>query len=211
MRARSVIGATSGAGSRSSLLDVARERNVMRTIHGRYLLRAATPIVAAAALTLAGCTALSRNVLVKDTSGPARNVVSHCSGSEWMDNSMIAVVPVPIVAFASPTQEVNEITTDDVLRRCGPPAQLANRHVEVDRGWCVPLTLTRLITLGVWHWCPANVSYDADVTLPPEQARALIAPSPTAGVGRQPEDFDRPNDFNRPTPELLDRPTTGVR
>ena len=55
-----------------------------------------------------------------------------------MDNSMIAVVPVPIVAFASLTQELNEITPDDVLRRCGPPDQLANRHVEVDRRYFRP-------------------------------------------------------------------------
>src|SRR5438552_8747581 len=136
----------------------------MMITHRRIQVRPAGAL--AAALVLAGCTALTRDVLVKESAHPKPAVVSHCSGSEWMDNSMIAVVPIPIVAFASPTQELNDITTDDVLKRCGPPERLANRHVEVNRGLCVPLTLTRLITLGVWHWCPADVSYDADATAP---------------------------------------------
>ncbi len=151
----------------------------MTTSHEKTGAGRATMALAAAALTLAGCTALTKDVLVRDAGRPASTVVSHCSGSEWMDNSMIAVVPVPIVAFASPTQEVNEITTDDVLRRCGPPDQLTNRHVEVDRGWCVPLTLTRLITLGVWHWCPASVSWDADVTMPTTARTSAIPPAPS--------------------------------
>jgi len=158
----------------------------------RGILRSTVPLVSAA-IVLAGCTALTKDVLVKDGGRPATAVVSHCSGNEWMDNSMIAVVPVPIVAFASPTQEVNEITPDEVLRRCGPPEQLVNRHVEVDRGWCVPLTLTRLITLGVWHWCPANVSWDADVTQPASaasggpraDARAETDASNRSGVSRR--------------------------
>jgi len=132
--------------------------------------RPAAPLVMIAALALAGCTALTRDVLVKESGQPAGPAVSHCSGSEWMDNSMIAVVPVPIAAFAMPTQELNEIKADDVLRRCGPPERLVNRHVEVNRGACVPTTLTRLITLGVWHWCPADVTYSADVTAPPAVA-----------------------------------------
>ena len=114
-----------------------------------YMGSAATGALVAAALVLGGCTALTRDVLVKESGQPAQAVASHCSGSEWMDNSMIAVVPIPIVAFAMPTQELNEIKTDDVLRRCGPPERLANRDVEVNRGACVPTTLTRLITLGV--------------------------------------------------------------
>ena len=145
--------------------------------HSTTQVRPAATLVVAAALALAGCTALTRDVLVKESGQPAQAVASHCSGSEWKDNSMIAVVPVPIVAFASPTQELNEIKTDDVLRRCGPPERLVNRHVEVSRGLCVPLTLTRLITLGVWHWCPADVSWDADVTTP---APAVASTAPAA-------------------------------
>ena len=133
---------------------------------------------AAACLLLSGCTALTTDVLVKDAGRPKAPVVSHCSGSEWMDNSMVAVVPVPIVAFASPTQEINEITSEDVLRRCGPEDHLVNRRVEVDRGWCAPLVLTRLISLGVWHWCPASVSWDADVTAPTPTVGSVPAAEP---------------------------------
>jgi len=93
-----------------------------------YTGSAAAGALVAAALVLGGCTALTRDVLVKESGQPAQAVASHCSGSEWMDNSMIAVVPIPIVAFAMPTQELNEIKTDDVLRRCGPPERLANRR-----------------------------------------------------------------------------------
>jgi len=186
----------------------------MRTLHMSKRFSAAAPLVAVGALVLGGCTALTKDTLVRDNTRPATTVVSHCSGSEWMDNSMVAVVPIPIVAFASPTQELNEITTDDVLKRCGPPAQLANRHVEVDRGLCVPLTLTRLITLGVWHWCPADVSWDADVTTPAPVATAPIAPpaaEPRAEYGAP----ARPNDFNVPSRPTNDydtsHATSGVR
>ena len=150
----------------------------MMTERSRIQVRVAAPLVVAA-VVLAGCTALTRDVLVKESAQPKPAVVSHCSGSEWMDNSMIAVVPIPIVAFASPTQEINDITTDGVLQRCGPPERLANRHVEVDRGLCVPLTLTRLITLGVWHWCPADVSWSADVTAPASAVASTASAPPT--------------------------------
>jgi hypothetical protein len=130
--------------------------------------------MAAGLLLLTGCTALTTNVLVDDSGRPRSAVVAHCAGSEWMDNSMIAVVPIPIVAFASPTQEINEIKAGDVLARCGPPQQLANRRVEVDHAWCAPLVLTRLLSLSVWHWCPADVSWEADVT--PAPAAAVLAP-----------------------------------
>ena len=151
----------------------------MRTTRSRkQSLPVAGALAAAAMLVLGGCTALTTDVR-KDAGRPvASAVMTHCSGSEWMDNSMVAVVPVPIVAFASPTQELNEINTDDVLRRCGPPERLTNRRVEVGRGWCVPLTLTRLITLGVWHWCPASVSWDADVSAPAPVAAVPPPPQP---------------------------------
>ncbi len=134
----------------------------------------------AACVLLGGCTALTTDVLVNDAGRPRAPVTAHCGGSEWMDNSMVAVVPIPIFAFASPTQEMNEIKSEDVLQRCGPADRLTNRHVEVDRALCAPLVLTRLISLGVWHWCPADVSWDADVTAPPPPAPvAELAPPRT--------------------------------
>ena len=141
-------------------------------------------LLAATCLAVGGCS-VTRQELV-NRGGPihpaaATTVASHCSGTETMDNSMIAVFPMPILAFASPTQEVNEITADDVLRRCGPSDRLANTRVAVDRGWCVPTVVTRLLTLGIWHWCPATVSWDADVTAPP--ARTTAEASPPASTG----------------------------
>jgi hypothetical protein len=139
--------------------------------------------LAAGALLLTSCTALTRQVLVdeKARTMPGTRTVSHCSGSEWQDNSMMAIVPIPIIGLGMPTQEINEITADDVLAKCGPPDRLINRHVEVDRTACVPTVLTRVISFGVWQWCPANVSYDADVVAPeppPQPVAAAPAPSP---------------------------------
>ena len=145
-------------------------------------------LAAATALFLTGCTALTRQVLVDEQSRPTppnATTVSHCSGSEWEDNSMMAVVPLPIIGLGMPTQEINEIKADDVLSKCGPPERLVNRKVEVDRTACVPTVLTRVISLGVWQWCPANVSWDADVTAPaPPQPTAAITPPvpPERGV-----------------------------
>jgi len=164
-------------------------KNELRTLG---YVRAGITMVGAAALLLGGCAAVSHQELVNEAGRPAASVVTHCSGSEWMDNSMVAVVPIPLFAFASPTQEINEIRADDVLRRCGPPERLVNRRVEVGRGACIPTVLTRLISLGVWHWCPANVSWDADVTGPPAATASMepapgasaAAPPPRAGVTR---------------------------
>jgi len=146
-------------------------------------LRTGARLAVALVLSLSGCTALTKQVLVDEqgrTVAGARTV-SHCSGSQWEDNSMIAIVPIPIIGLGMPTREINEISADDVLSKCGPPERLANRHVEVDRTACVPAVLTRVISLGVWHWCPANVSYEADVTAPePPQPGASVPPGAAA-------------------------------
>jgi len=132
-------------------------------------------------LFLSGCTALTTQRLVDERGRPEPSnarTVSHCSGSEWQDNSVIAVVPIPIIGLGMPTQEINEIKADDVLSKCGPPDRLINRRVDVDRTACIPTVLTRVISLGVWQWCPANVSWDADVTAPqpPPPPAASLAP-----------------------------------
>jgi hypothetical protein len=64
-------------------------------------------LAAVALLVLSGCTALTRDVLVNEAGRPRSAAATHCSGSEWADNSMIAVVPLPIISYASPTQEIN--------------------------------------------------------------------------------------------------------
>jgi hypothetical protein len=141
---------------------------------------------ALAALVVSGCTALTTQRLVDERgrAAPANSrTVSHCSGSEWTDNSMMAVVPIPIIGLGMPTQEINEVKADDVLAKCGPPDRLINRRVDVDRTACVPTVLTRVISLGVWQWCPANVSWQADVIAPapPPEPTAQVAPPAASG------------------------------
>ncbi|MBI3356367.1 MAG: hypothetical protein HY038_06305 [Nitrospirae bacterium] len=115
-------------------------------------------ILMTASLLLAGCT----RDLVRDDVKYAQTG-AHCSGSEGVDNSSIAVLPVPLVAFFVPHANLHDIKADDYLKRCGDPSKLINRHVRVNRTGCIPAGLTRIITLGIWQWCPANVSWEADV------------------------------------------------
>src|SRR3989442_15523159 len=90
-------------------------------------------LAAATALFLSGCTALTREVLVDERTRPTPSnatTVSHCSGSEWEDNSMMAVVPLPIIGFGMPTQEINKIDADNVLSKCGPLDRLRKLKAE---------------------------------------------------------------------------------
>jgi hypothetical protein len=115
-------------------------------------------LLLATLLTLAGC-----------TTDPIRDDVkqaqtgTHCSGSEAVDDSSIAVLPIPFVAFFVPHANLHDIKADDYLKRCGDPSKLINRRVTVNRTGCIPAGLTRIITLGIWQWCPAHVSWEADV------------------------------------------------
>ena len=88
---------------------------------------------------------------------------AHCSGSEGVDDSSLAVLPIPVVAFFVPHWNLHDIKADDYLKRCGDSTKLVNRHVEINRNWCIPAALTRIISLGIWQWCPASVSWEADV------------------------------------------------
>src|SRR2546425_11589003 len=108
-------------------------------------------LAAATALLLSGCTALTREVLVDERARPTppnATTVSHCSGSEWQDNSMMALVPIPIIGFGMPTQQTNVITADDGLSKCGPPDPLVNRQGEGDRTACGPRGRTPGIAVG---------------------------------------------------------------
>ena len=108
-------------------------------------------------LSVGGC-----STLIQDNQQPVSSGAAHCSGSEWTDDSSIAVLPVPVVAFFSPHADVHEIRADDYVKRCGESTRLVNREVKVSRVACVPAALTRIITLGIWQWCPARVSWQAD-------------------------------------------------
>lgn len=110
-------------------------------------------------ILLSGC---SQN-LVKDYTQHDTAQTAECSGSEWADDSTLAVVPIPVVAFLMPHTDLNTIKADDYLKRCGDSSKLVNREVDVNHALCVPTVVTRILTLGIWQWCPANVSWEADV------------------------------------------------
>jgi hypothetical protein len=116
-------------------------------------------LVLTASLAVSGCT----RTLVKDDTWHEDAGTAHCSGSEWTDDSTLAVVPIPIVAFFMPHTDLNEIQADNYLKRCGDSTKLINREVDVAHAACIPTVLTRFITLGIWQWCPAHVSWEADV------------------------------------------------
>lgn len=127
-------------------------KNLSRSIHG--VLFGLLVILFAS-----GCA----TTLVEDGPKVTDDQTAHCSGSESVDDSSVAVLPIPVVAFFTPHADLNDIKADDYLKKCGEPDKLVNRKVEVSRAGCVPAGLTRILTLGVFQWCPASVSYEADV------------------------------------------------
>ena len=108
---------------------------------------------------LSGCT----TVLVEDPVKPVPMQSAYCEGTEWSDDSSISMVPVPFVAFLFPHTDMYAIEAKYYLRQCGPSSQLVNREVIVSRNACIPASLTRLLSLGVWQWCPAYVVWIADI------------------------------------------------
>lgn len=112
-----------------------------------------------ASLLLSGCTATLVHDDVKRTTG----LVGHCSGSEWVDDSSIAIVPVPVMAFVTPHVDLHPISSEPCLNRGGASTRVINREVSVNRTACLPGGLTSNLTLGVWQWCPARVTWSADV------------------------------------------------
>ena len=136
---------------------------------------------------LAGCV----DTVVHDEPSAPRNVVSHCQGSENVDASSVAAVPIPVVAFFSPHADLHNLKPDDYLNRCGPTTELANRNVVLDKSACIPASVTEIVTLGIWQWCPATVTWSADVTngpSPSQVSQAVIglpAPQTTASYRTQ--------------------------
>lgn len=111
------------------------------------------------ALLLSACT----STLVRDDVKRTAGLDGHCAGSEWADNSSLAVLPVPVVAFFVPHFDLHKVTGESYLSRCGASTRVVNRDVSVNTTACLPAGLTRIITLGVWQWCPAHVAWSADV------------------------------------------------
>lgn len=115
--------------------------------------------VVTASILLSGCASTLVHDDVKRTAG----IDGHCSGSQWVDDSSIAVLPVPVVAFVTPHIDLRTVSSEPYLNRCGASTRVINRDVSVNRVACLPAGLTRIITLGVWQWCPARVTWSADV------------------------------------------------
>jgi len=117
-----------------------------------------TRLLLAAAFVLNGC-----STLVHDDVRQTATSGKHCAGSEWTNDSSLAVLPIPVVAFFVPHTDLHEVKADDYLKRCGDPGNLINRNVEVNRLACVPAGLTRIISLGIYQWCPAKVTWETDL------------------------------------------------
>lgn len=119
----------------------------------------ASVLIVSLALLLSGCT----STLVRDDVKRTAGLDGHCSGSEWVDNSSLAVLPVPVVAFIVPHFDLHKVSSEPYLSRCGPSTRIVNRDVSANRLACLPAGLTRIITLGIWQWCPTRVAWSADV------------------------------------------------
>ena len=108
---------------------------------------------------LTGCT----RTLLKDQVNTTPSSQVHCSGGKWVDDSSIAVLPIPVVAFFVPHVDLNEVQAASTLNQCGEPTRVVNRQVTVNKTACIPAGLSRIVTLGIWQWCPAHVEWEADV------------------------------------------------
>lgn len=116
-------------------------------------------VILSCVLLLSGCTA----TLVRDDVKRTAGLDGHCAGSEWVDDSSLVVLPVPVVAFFVPHFDLHTLASEPYLSRCGSSTRVVNREVSVNTTAYIPAGLTRIITLGVWQWCPARVARSADV------------------------------------------------
>jgi len=116
-------------------------------------------LLLALVLGLSGCT----TTLIHDEMKRPVATERHCAGSEWADNSSVAVLPLPVVAFFVPHFDLNKVSSEPYLGRCGDSTRVVNRDVSVSRTACIPAGLTRIVTLGIWQWCPSHVSWTADI------------------------------------------------
>lgn len=123
-------------------------------------------------LTLSGCS----TTLVNDEIKKTEVVQTHCSGGEWIDDSSVAVLPIPVVAFFVPHADLQEHGAEQYLNRCGAPSLLKNRKVTISKTACFPAGVTRILTLGIFQWCPAHATWEADVELSTRQSEEESEP-----------------------------------
>ena len=74
-------------------------------------------------LLLSGCT----STLVRDDVKRTTGLEGHCAGSEWADNSSLAILPVPVVAFFVPHFDLHKVSSEPYLNRCGASTRVVNR------------------------------------------------------------------------------------
>jgi hypothetical protein len=97
-----------------------------------------------ATLLLSGGT----STLVRDDVKRTAGLEGHRSGSDWVDDSSIAVLPVPIVAFITPHVDLHKIPSEPYSNQCGPSTRVVNRPLSINRTTCLPGRLTRIITVS---------------------------------------------------------------
>lgn len=81
----------------------------------RQVISQLSAVVLSCVLLLSGCT----STLVRDDVKRAAGLDGHCAGSEWVDDSSLAVLPVPVVAFFVPHFDLHKISSEAGLNRCG--------------------------------------------------------------------------------------------
>jgi hypothetical protein len=119
----------------------------MRQVHSKT-----SALILSIALLLSGCT----STLVRDDVKRTAGLGGHCSEGERVDDSSLAVLPVPVVAFFVPHFDLHKVASEPYLNRCGDSTRIVNRDVSVNKTVYLPAWLTRIITLGVWQWCLAH-------------------------------------------------------
>lgn len=65
-------------------------------------------LILSTVLLLSGCT----STLVRDDVKRTAGLGGHCSGSEWVDDSSLAVLPVPVVAFFVPHFDLHNVSSE---------------------------------------------------------------------------------------------------
>src|SRR5215468_3824671 len=85
-----------------------------------------------------------RTLVHDELSRPSDIPEAHCRGAEWTNESSVAAIPIPFVAFLSPQIDLNRVEAQDYLDRCGDSRRLVNRDVSVDRSACIPSFFSRI-------------------------------------------------------------------
>ena len=83
----------------------------------------------AIAILASGCA----TTLVADEAKVADDNLAHCSGSESVDDSSVAVLPIPVVAFFTPHVDLNDNTVEG-LQLKNVPAFSVQYHPEAAPG-----------------------------------------------------------------------------